>query len=79
MLCPKLLIYLPPLSPLVTISCFLVFWFWPHSAALGILVPQPGIEPMPPAVETRSLNHWTTREVPISLFCISVGLFLFCI
>ena len=23
-----------------------------------------GIEPAPPAVEARSLNHWTTREVP---------------
>ena len=27
-------------------------------------VPQPRIEPMPPAVEAWSLNHWTTREVP---------------
>ena len=24
----------------------------------------PGIEPVPPAVEARSLNHWTAREVP---------------
>ena len=31
----------------------------------GILVPQPGIKPMPPAVEVWSLNHWTTREVPV--------------
>ena len=30
----------------------------------GILVPQPGIELMPPAVEVWSLNSWTTREVP---------------
>ena len=29
-----------------------------------ILVPRPGTEPMPPALETRSLNPWTTREVP---------------
>ena len=28
----------------------------------GILVPQPGTKPMPPAVEAQSLNHWT-REV----------------
>ena len=28
----------------------------------GILVPQPGIEPVPPAVEVRSPNHWTARE-----------------
>ena len=35
------------------------------TAPLGMwdLVPWPGIEPMTPAVEARSLNHWTTREV----------------
>ena len=32
--------------------------------ACRILVPQPGIEPMPSAVEARNLNHWTAREVP---------------
>ena len=26
--------------------------------ACGILVPRPGIEPMPPAAEARNLNHW---------------------
>ena len=31
--------------------------------AFGILVPQPGIEPGPLAVEALSLNHWTAREV----------------
>ena len=31
--------------------------------ACGILVPRPGIEPVPPAVEAQSLNHWTTREI----------------
>ena len=30
-----------------------------------ILVPQPGIKPVPPAVEVWSLNHWTIREVLI--------------
>ena len=29
-----------------------------------ILVPRPGIEPLPPAKEVQSLNHWTAREVP---------------
>ena len=29
-----------------------------------MLVPQPGIEPMPPALEAWSLNHWSSREVP---------------
>ena len=33
-------------------------------AACGILVPQPGMEPMPPTVEAWSLNHWTAREFP---------------
>ena len=40
------------------------FIFWPHHAACRILVPRPGIKPVPPAVETWSLNHWTAREVP---------------
>ena len=38
------------------------FSFWPCHTACRILVPQSGIEPVPPAVETQSLNHWTTRE-----------------
>ena len=37
-------------------------------AACGILVPWPGIEPTPPAVEVQSLNHWTTKEVWWLLF-----------
>ena len=36
--------------------------------ACGILVPQPGIEPAPPALEARSLNHWTTGEVSSIIF-----------
>ena len=43
---------------------FFVFTFWLHRAAGGILVPQPGIQPAPPAVEAWSLNHWAAREVP---------------
>lgn len=38
--------------------------FWMHHATCGNLLPQPGIEPTPPALEARSLNHWTSREVP---------------
>ena len=37
--------------------------FWPCHAAFEILVPQPGVEPVSPAVEAQGLNHWTTREV----------------
>ena len=36
--------------------------------ACGILVPQLGIELMPPAVEAQSLNHQTSREVPSECF-----------
>ena len=42
--------------------------FWPHHAACGILVPQPEMEPAPPAVEAQSLNLQTTREVLPALF-----------
>ena len=45
----------------------LLFCFWPHRVACGILVPSPGIEPGPPAVETWSPNHWTAREFPVIL------------
>ena len=42
---------------------------WPcTSLACRILVPQPGIEPTPPAVEVHSLHHWTTRDVPLSSY-----------
>ena len=41
--------------------CF--FCFWPSCKACGILIPWPGIKPVPPASEVQSLNHWTTRKV----------------
>ena len=37
--------------------------FWLHHATCGILVPQPGIKPMPPSLEAWSPNLWTTREL----------------
>ena len=43
-------------------------FFWGVGGSLcttcWILVPQPGIEAMSPAVEAKSPNHWTAREVP---------------
>ena len=49
----------------VSFSLFL----WPCYAACGNLVPQPGIEPMSPALGAWGCNHWTIVEVPsISLF-----------
>ena len=38
-------------------------FFSSHYVACGILVPWPGIKPVPPAVEAQSPNHWITREV----------------
>ena len=42
-------------------ECFL---FLDHTIqhACGILVPQPGIKPIPHVVEVQSLKHWTSRE-----------------
>ena len=44
-----------------------LFFFWWGSMTFRILVSQPGIEPVSPAVEAWSLNHWITREVPVPL------------
>ena len=41
---------------------FLCFVFAGPPVARGILVPGPGIEPVPPVVAAQSRNHWTTRE-----------------
>ena len=42
---------------------FFLTIFQSSHAACGILVPRPEIKPARPAVGSRSLNHWTTREV----------------
>ena len=39
-------------------------FFWLHLKACGILVPWPEMEPVPPAAEVWSPNHWTTRDFP---------------
>ena len=39
------------------------FFFLQHE----ILVLSSGVEPMPPALEARNLNHWTAREIWIRL------------
>ena len=51
-------------------SPFLLLFSLSH-AAYGILVPRPGIKPVPPAVEVWSLNHQTAREAPMFLKYIS--------
>uniref|UniRef100_A0AC11D6K3 Uncharacterized protein n=1 Tax=Ovis aries TaxID=9940 RepID=A0AC11D6K3_SHEEP len=40
----------------------------PLHLACGIIVPQPEIEPKLPTFEAWSLDHWTTREVPLVIF-----------
>ena len=56
--------------PSLDTGCFFVqvpeFFFLGH-AACGILVPQLGMELVPPAVEAWSLN-WTARKVPVAGF-----------
>ena len=44
-------------------KCFLVLFFFFGPAACGILVPQPGVEVLPPEVGAQDLNHWITRKV----------------
>ena len=57
----------------VFVLYFYLFIFWPHGAACRILVPQPGIEPVPPAVEARSFNYWAAREVPQTLSLVNTS------
>ena len=40
-------------------------FIWPHPTDCRILSPQPEIEPMPPAEEAQSPDHWPAREVPV--------------
>ena len=60
---------------------FLLHLFWQQLSNIqrGILDPRSGIELMPPAVEMRSLNLWTTREVRRQEVLIPVKKFLFLI
>ena len=52
----------------ITTMVLYFFIFWLHCTACRILVPQPGIEPVPLAVEMWTPNHWTTGEFPWGLF-----------
>ena len=58
--------YLPPIP--VSTHPLSFFFSWPHCAVCGILIPQPGIKAMSPALGVWSLNHWTIREVFHPLF-----------
>ena len=43
--------------------------------ALGILAPQPGIKPIPPALEVQSLNHRNATEIHVRALLIFCSLF----
>lgn len=34
-----------------------------HCESCGILVPSPGIKPVPLEMEEQNFNHWTDREI----------------
>ena len=40
--------------------------------AYEISIPYPWAQPAPLSLETRELNHWSSREVPTSMFNILV-------
>ena len=42
---------------------FILFIFWLYHTACRILVPWPGIEPVPPVLKAGNANLWTTSEV----------------
>ena len=43
-------------------------FIWLYHMACGILDPQTGIQPTPPAFKVLGLYYWTAREVPLSDF-----------
>ena len=61
--------FLSLLSILFYSTLLLLFiYFWPHHKEYRILVPWPGIKPVPLDVEAWSFNHCTTREGPLPSF-----------
>ena len=63
------LIYPERKYPSVIFLNVLFYLFIGHTAC-GILVPQPGTELMPLPLGAQSPNRWTSRGVPILLFCL---------
>ena len=47
---------------------FLFFFFLAALRDVWYLVPQPGIEPVPPTLKVQDLKRWTTREVQQSIY-----------
>ena len=57
-------------SNILFTKCFMInVLFFDHTTQhAGILVPQPGVEPVPSAMEVQSSNHWITRGFPHDQF-----------
>ena len=58
-------VFLSSIFAIILKTLFFFFFLRLHCVACGLLVPQPGIEPVSPALGAWSANHWTTREVPL--------------
>ena len=56
----------------LTLVQLVLFFFGCAIQLAGILAPRPGVEPVPPAVEARSPNHWAAKEFPAGTFIISI-------
>ena len=52
----------------IYLTLLFIYLFFGHHVAHGIFVLWLGIKPVPPALEMKRLNHWTTREVPLHIF-----------
>ena len=51
---------------IVDLQCCVGFSFWPHPVACGILVPHPGIKPVPPALEGRVITTGPPGKVLVA-------------
>ena len=54
----------------VYLLLLLFVYFWLCCMTCDVLVPQPGIEPEPPAVKAPNPNHWTARDSFFAIFCL---------
>ena len=52
----------------ILLLLWILFFFFFGHVACGILVTLPGVEPIPPSLEARSLNHWAARKSPLLQF-----------
>lgn len=60
----KKIIYIFKAEGLFFFNCsFIYFFYLTTQTACGMLVRQPGVEPMPPEVVAQIPNHWTAKEV----------------